>query len=388
MKSLMTLLIVLLSALWGAGCATRANYPTAPAGLLADAAFGPPSVKVDAGSAFALSDAMERYLQVDIAAELHRSGPRDGLIKALYTSGELRLDYDATRTRNAAEAFEARSGNCLSLVLMTAAFAKRLGLPVTYQTVVTEDVWTRSGDLYLANGHINVTLARRMADRTTRADARALVTIDFLPQQDLERQRIRVIDESTVLAMYMNNRAAEALAQGRLDDAYAWARDALLRAPGFTSVYNTLGVIYRRRGLLAEAEAVYTRALADQPDNTVVLANLSWMLEQQGRSAEAAPYAARLARLEPAAPFHHYRLGREAMQQGDHGAARIHFARQVEITPNDAECHFWLAVAVYAAGDVSGARRHLTQAVQSSTSRRDHDLYAAKLDLIRASRSP
>jgi hypothetical protein len=30
-------------------------------------------------------------------------------------------------TRNAAEAFEARQGNCLSLVIMTGAFARRWG---------------------------------------------------------------------------------------------------------------------------------------------------------------------------------------------------------------------------------------------------------------------
>jgi tetratricopeptide (TPR) repeat protein len=384
MKMLMLLLVVWLLAL--PGCATWSPSKP-PVDLLADASFGPPSQTIDADAVFALSDAMERYLRVDIAAELRRSGPRDGLIKALYNKGELKLDYDTALTRNAAEAFEARSGNCLSLVIMTAAFAKRLGLPLTYQAVSTDEVWTRSGDLYLANGHVNVTLARRLTDRGSLTDANALVTIDFLPQQALERQRAHVIDEATVLGMYMNNRAAEALAQGRLDDAYGWAREALLRSPDFISAYNTLGVIYGRRGLLPQAQAVFDRVLARQPDNTVVLANLTRLLEQQGRSAEAASYAARLGRLEPAPPFHHYQLGRQAMQRGDHAAARRHLARQIELTPYDPECHFWLAVADYAAGDVAAARQHLTQAVQTSTTRHDHDLYAAKLDLIRAVRN-
>lgn len=384
MKMLLTLLLVLPVALSGAGCATQAPPSIAPVELLADASFGPPSMKVDADAVFALSEAMEQYLRVDIAAELRRSGPRDGLIKALYTKGDLRLAYDTALTRNAAEAFDARAGNCLSLVIMTAAFAKRLGLPLTYQTVSTDEVWTRSSDLYLANGHINVTLARRLTDRTMQADASALVTIDFLPQQALEGQRARVIDETTVLGMYMNNRAAEVMALGRLDDAYAWAREAVLRAPDFMSAFNTLAVIYRRSGLMSQAEAVFDHVLTRQPDNTVALANLTRLLEQQGRRTEASAYAARLARLEPSPPFHHYQLGREAMQRGDHAGARAHLARQVEITPDDPECHFWLALAVYAAGDVAAARQHLTQAVQTSTSRRDHDLYAAKLALIRA----
>jgi hypothetical protein len=58
---------------------------------------------------------------------VHRSSTREVrqlLFDALYGNGRLRLDYDSAMTRNATEAFAARSGNCLSLVLMTAAFAR------------------------------------------------------------------------------------------------------------------------------------------------------------------------------------------------------------------------------------------------------------------------
>jgi hypothetical protein len=33
----------------------------------------------------------------------------------------------------------------------------------------------------------------------------------------------------------MNNRAAEALVQGKIDDAYWWAREALVQSPAFMS---------------------------------------------------------------------------------------------------------------------------------------------------------
>jgi predicted Zn-dependent protease len=127
--------------------------------------------------------------------------------------------------------------------------------------------------------------------------------------------------------------------------------------------------------------------LARQPDNTVVLANLSSLLAQQGRNIEAARHAARLTLLEPIAPFQDYQLGRAAMAQGDHADARSHFARQIEITPDDADSHYLLALANYALGDVAAARQHLAQAVLSSSTRHDRDLYAAKLDLIRARRN-
>ena len=65
------------------------------------------------------------------------------LLEALYTQGELRLEYDARRTRTAAEAFDARMGNCLSLVIMTAAFATEMQLQVRFQDVlgIVFDSW-------------------------------------------------------------------------------------------------------------------------------------------------------------------------------------------------------------------------------------------------------
>ena len=65
------------------------------------------------------------------------------------------------------------------------------------------------------------------------------MTIDFVPPTGMSAMRTRDIEESTVVAMYMNNRAAEALAKGRLDDAYAWARMAIVQDPEFTELPTT-----------------------------------------------------------------------------------------------------------------------------------------------------
>ncbi len=52
-------------------------------------------------------------------------------------------------------------------LIMTAAFAKELGLQVTYQSAYLEETWGRSGDLLVRSGHVNVTLDRKMGDRNT-----------------------------------------------------------------------------------------------------------------------------------------------------------------------------------------------------------------------------
>ena len=102
--------------------------PGPPPQLFQDSAFEPPLQPVDVSQVFALSPAMRHYLEVELRPQLRRMGPQRGLVDALYSSAQLRLEYDTGSTRTAAEAFDARAGNCLSLVLMTAALAKHLEL--------------------------------------------------------------------------------------------------------------------------------------------------------------------------------------------------------------------------------------------------------------------
>ena len=95
------------------------------------------------------------------------------------------------------------------------------------------------------------------------------------------------------------NRAAESFAQGKLDDAYAWARGAILHNPAFASSYNTLGVIYQRHGNLAEAESALKYALERDPSNLHVMSNLASVLTAEGHVSEAQALALRLPVQKP-----------------------------------------------------------------------------------------
>jgi tetratricopeptide (TPR) repeat protein len=265
--------------------------------LLHDESFTPPPQPIDAQQVFGVSDAMRSYLRHNAqgSPNFHQNRA-DWLVQSLYKRGELKIEYDAATTRNAAQAFDARAGNCLSLVVMTAALAKELDLQVDYNSAYTEETWSRNGALLLRSGHINITIGGRIVDRKRGSDARTW-TIDFLPPGDLQGMRTRPLDEATVVAMFMNNRAAEALARDATDDAYWWARAGLLADPDFAGVINTLGVIYQRGGHAKAAEQVFAALLSRQPNHTQALHNLAMLLEQQGRKDEAAALQERLAAL-------------------------------------------------------------------------------------------
>lgn len=361
-----------------AGCAAAPVAPRAEA-LFADALFAPQDERIDAADVFALSAPMQRYLDDEIAARARAGGLQRGLIDALYTRGELKLRYDAALTRNAAQAFDERAGNCLSLVIMTAAFARPLGLQVRYQSVAVDEAWGRQGSLYFAIGHVNLALGGPPPIGRGWSSGADWLTIDFLPPPDLRRQRVRVIDESTLVAMYMNNKAAEALAAGQLDRAYWWARAAIGQDAQLAIAYNTLGVVYQRHGEPARAEQAFVAALTLQVDDPNVMRNLVQVLDAQGRSEQARALAARLERIQPWPPFAYFERGREAMRAGEFAKARALFEREIERDPDYHEFHFWLARALLELGQTEQARKHLALALENSTTPDQQAAYSTKL---------
>ncbi|MFO1413618.1 MAG: tetratricopeptide repeat protein [Burkholderiales bacterium] len=371
-----------------AGCAAAPRAPQDER-YFHDARFRPAGEAIRVDDVFALSPAMREYLDTEVLPRAVRRGRQNALVDVLYTQGDLKLEYDSEMTRNAAQAFAARSGNCLSLVIMTAAFAKALDLPVHYQKVFVDDEWARSGDLYLAIGHVNLVLGKRKTDeggygyRVGRKPFESEgLTIDFLPPDDMRRLRTVEIGEDAIVAMYMNNRAVEALARDRVDDAYWWARASVAQSTEFLAAYNTLGAVYQRHGDLPDAQAVLRFVLAREPANTQAMANLVAVLRDGGQVAEADALAAQLAKLEPEPAFVHFNRGVAAFERGDFATAKDAFAREVARAPDYHEFQFWLGVTLLRLGDTEAARRHLALAVKNSTTRRDHDLYAAKLDRL------
>ncbi|TMH37764.1 MAG: hypothetical protein E6H66_01455 [Betaproteobacteria bacterium] len=367
-----------------AACATAPVAPP-PGDLFNDQLFAAPSERISASDVFAVSDEMRRYLSVDVADELRSKGQRQGLVDALYSKAKLQLEYDSGITRNAAQAFAARSGNCLSLVIMTSALAKELGLTVQYHRVFVDETVSRTNDTYFFIGHVNLSLGARYVDiGFSLRSPGDFLTVDFLPPQETQNLRSKPISEATIIAMYMNNRAAENLARGQLDDAYWWARAAIGQDSAFVSAYNTLGVIYRRHGNLVEARKTLSYALDRDPWNTHAMANLVPVLEDLGRVSESRMVASRLEQLDPNPAFRYFDQGLKAMREKEYKMARDLFAKEVERAPYYHEFHFWLALAYVGLGETEKARKELTLALQYSTTRNEHDLYAAKLDRMKS----
>jgi Tfp pilus assembly protein PilF len=366
-----------------AGCA---HVPTANRGdvtpLFRDALFKPPAEPVDLASIFAVDASMRRFIADEIIPQTRHGDARQALLNAL--NGKLLIDYDSAITRTASQTFAAREGNCLSLVIMAAALARQLDIHVTYQEVHDFDTWSRDAGFAILSQHVNLVLGPRTSSFPFYRGDETPMIVDFLPPRQMASAVSRPIPERTIIAMYMNNRAAEVMVDGDLDRAYWFARAALEADPGFANAANTLGVIYLERDQRAPAERAMRYALQRDPDNVSAISNLMRVLTLESRGAEAQVLAKRLAQIQRHSPFYFYDRGMEAMQAGRFAEAARLFEKALSERPYDAASHFQLAVAASHLGDMRLARKQLELAKENSTTPQWRAIYAAKLQHLKS----
>lgn len=371
-----TRMLVLCPLLLLTACAARPSIRV-PAELFADHLFAPHSTPVQTTNLFAPSEAMQAYLAGPFAKHAREHGPMLGLIEALRK--EVRLEYDAKKTRTAAEAFDARAGNCLSLVIMASVLARELGIPTQIQSVRGADTWMRASGIAFRSGHVNLVLGVRSFDTIQGWNPASSLIVDFLPPPEAMQWAGRVISEEAVVAMFGNNRAAETLAEGDANTAYWWVRAAIFSSPTFLPAFNTLAVVYMRHGNLPEAERALRHGLDRAPENIEILTNLTLVLSRQGRGAEAAVFRRQLAEIAPDPPYQFLDLGLAALARGETEEAARLIRKEARRMPYDDEVNLALAVVTLRLGDVGKAHEYIRRALDNSPTHERRDIYSSKL---------
>ena len=184
--------------------------------------------------------------------------------------------------------------------------------------------------------------------------------------------------------MYSNNRAVEALIDGKTNDAYWWARESIGQDSKFPNGYITLGVIYRTISHPELSEQVLSRLAEMSPDNSMMLRNRILVLRDLGRSQEADKLAERLVSLEPDPPMSYYNQAQKEMAEGHFEKAKELFVKEIERDPDHQEFEFGLALAYFKLHDNKHAYQHMSRAYVLSTNLTVQALYKAKLDTLKS----
>jgi Flp pilus assembly protein TadD len=306
------------------------------------------------------------------ALSAHGGGTVDELKRiqsALFDTTRFTFDYESGLTVSAAEALAAGRGNCVSFTNLFIAMARSRGLRVKAGYIQPRAGGEKRGDLVYLSSH--VVAVYPLHDR--------YVVFDFYQTREDPAQRIRLLDDFELAALYVNNRAVSALSDG--DYALAEARLAavLKLAPDFAPAYGNLGVILRRRGDISGAIDAYRRALALAPRDPSILGNLAALYVGLGREREAKA-ALELADLRTATPYTVLARGDLEAADGRTEAALRFYRRAARIDPTIPDPHLSIARLTRAVGRFDEARREAGRALKLDPDNREAKSILEELD--------
>jgi len=142
---------------------------------------------------------------------------------------------------------------------------------------------------------------------------------------------------------------------GRLDEAVASYRKALLIKPYFAEAHSNLGVALKNQGKLDEAVASFYKSLSITPEDADAHYNLGNALQAQGKLDEAVASFARALTCKPDFTEAYSNLGNALQAQGKLDEAVVYFERALTCKPDDAEAHFNLGTALLDQGKLDEA---------------------------------
>jgi len=308
------------------------------------------------------------------------AGDRAQMLRyAITHPGLLAFRYDQHRSYTAREAFAHRAGNCLSLSNLYVAMARAAGLDARFQEVSLGNSWTRDGDLYLVNRHINV---------TGRLPGGGAYVMDFIHIDTEHAPGARVVADHNALAQLYNNRGIERLRAGDAAGAVAWLKRSLATDGSLDYVWSNLGTAYGRLEEVAAAEAAFARALAINAQNWSAINNLAILYRRTGRTLEAERTLAGIERFRLRNPYYRLELAEHAYQSGDYDEALAQAKRARTLGGHGHEIDFALAKAYHRLGDRRRAEAHLERARSLAARAGEGERYRAGLGELLAEISP
>lgn len=314
----------------GVGITLDALRAGAPLGVEQDS---PPLV--DDEDVLAVSAEMQDFLNTHVARTAGRATRLRQLASAIVNKRTFGLEYDET-TRTASETFQARRGNCLSFSNMFVAMARGVGLDVYYQEVDTPPDWSFKDDAFVLNRHVNV-----LVDLGREGEH----VVDFNMDDFRTSYDRRRISDARALAHYHNNIAVERMQAGDTASALPCFRRATGRDPLFSPAWTNLGMLYRRKGHPAYAEAAYLQALKADGRDLVAMSNLASLYERVGDQERAALYRNRVVEHRRRNPYYRFQLAREAFGAGDYDAAIGHLNYAIRKKKNEDQFYFLLGLS-------------------------------------------
>jgi tetratricopeptide (TPR) repeat protein len=280
----------------------------------------------------------------------------------------LGFQYRSHPTLTAAEAFEQRRGNCLSLVNLFVAIARAAELRVYFVEVEDFETFYRYEGTVVRSTHVVGGVITEGAMRT----------VDFLPDREKRYHKLRVIDDAQAVAHYYNAVGAEAMLAGDMERAEALFQKSIAAAPRFVGVWNNYGILLKRTGRLDEGIAALERALAIDPGFLPAMENLTGYYRLAASPDKSKQMAHRALEQKSRNPYYLSSQALAALMRGETDEAEKLLRRARRIDRTIPEIHLLLGRLELARNHPAKAERMFEKARKMSS--QYPDVFQAELD--------
>ena len=367
-----------------AACQSTAYNPAKPVKVLLDDSVFPSYIHFPVETeeqVFALSDEAKAFVDEAIKQEDDQRQQIKVLVAKIFDRSDLNLLYRGNANTVASDTFQNRSANCLSMSIMTYALASYAGFDASLQDIDIPEYWTRRDGFSLLNGHVNVRVVPKEYSNIIRLTTQQTI-VDFDPQESRKHFAVRRIGKTKTLAMYYNNKGADALIDGSYSKAYAYFRAAAKTAEDFDATWVNLGILYRRSGYHELAMQSYHKAIEIDPENLTAWENIAFLHFQAGDEQKGQTIMARVEKRRQNNPFYHFILGEQAFDAGNMELALGYYRSAFKLDNKRHEVLFGLSKTYYEMGDISRSVRFMKMAEKQAPNDQDAERYQGKLSKL------
>lgn len=330
---------------------------------------------------FALNDNAKVFVSKKL---MHIEDPIDRmktLMASIFDRSDFNLLYDNHANTIAADTFDNRAANCLSMSIMTYSLAKYAGVEVAFQEVEVPEYWTRREGFSLLNGHVNLLMSPEEDTGRFYIKPKGMV-VDFYPFVAKKRFPQHKVTKARILSMFYNNKGADALLRKEFDKAYAYFSQSLKQDATFESAWVNLGLLYRMAGHVELAKQTYYHVFKLNDDNLTAWENLAILHQTQGEQRMANKIREKVLRKRNSNPYYHYIQGEEALETENFEQAIVHFKRAIRINNKKHQFYFGMAKSYAGLGDFANSRLFLRKARRFADYEDEKVKYQGKLDLM------
>ncbi|CCQ11020.1 hypothetical protein PALB_18940 [Pseudoalteromonas luteoviolacea B = ATCC 29581] len=284
-------------------------------------------------------------------------------------------------TLTAKESLAGHKGNCISLAILTEAYANLVGIKTSFTEVSSIPVFQIQHSTVLVANHFKTKLHAPVKEHPKEQDwirfHTAGTVVDYFPS--LDSVFIGNASKTDLLAKFYSNRSVDAMLEADYDLSYSYLKEATRYAPNDPELLNLAALLHKRRGDLSTAKQLFQFGFEQNLSSYNLLSNYLTVLDKTKDADLITAIRARFEVIEKN-PIDRLMLAKDYLRDNQLTLAEAQLAKVIDQLPYLPEPYIELAKIAYLRGYTGQARRLLDLA-KKKTSQKE------KLAIIEAKKS-